>query len=99
MSENVYDLDSVPREALVAPCPFCAETKSLRLVYDASADAIPDQFMVICDATKGGCGGSGGYRVGGHAACNVWNERALSEAATTFETKLIFDQAEPDPLS
>lgn len=91
---DVTKLD-VPDYALVAPCPFCEQTKTLKLVYDAAPDAIPDQFMVICDATKNGCGGSGGYYIGAHAACNAWNSRLLSEAATVENTKLVFDEAEP----
>lgn len=53
------------------PCPFC--NKELMTIVNDENNLT---CAVVCDFTKGGCGGSGGYRNTIEQAIEAWNRRA-----------------------
>lgn len=59
-------------------CPFCGKTEALRIA-DASEDigiSAGVAHYVLCDASKGGCGGRGpGSLEGEDNAALQWNTR------------------------
>jgi hypothetical protein len=72
----------------LSPCPFCGSSKA-PLFWNSDDMNDPDSadygthslaFAVVCDAStprgRGGCGGSGGFKVSVHLAADAWNKRA-----------------------
>ena len=52
-------------------CPFCGKELQC-IVYSENNETC----AIVCDFTKGGCGGSGGHRYTIGKAIEAWNERA-----------------------
>lgn len=61
------------------PCPFCGETEHLRIDDASEKDSCCTGLGVICDATKGGCGATGGYAPTKEEAVTKWEKRKKNE--------------------
>ena len=67
-------------EKKLKPCPFCGNTQP-KLLRDADISIyyqghVPVDYAVVCDATKGGCGATGGFAGSKEKAAYNWNKRA-----------------------
>ena len=63
------------------PCPFCNNSLSLLLATAAEIDlddedGADEQWAVVCNFNKGGCGATSGYRDTPESAVDAWNRRA-----------------------
>lgn len=59
-------------------CPFCGKHDAVALCTAAEIDDYADDFdhyAVVCDATLGGCGATGGYEDNRPDAAKKWNNR------------------------
>ena len=66
----------------IKPCPFCGlnvanVTTCAQLEDCENFETCNDAefYCVVCDATKGGCDASGGYRQTWNEAIESWNRR------------------------
>lgn len=71
------------------PCPFCWNTQP-KLLRDADISIcyqghVPVYYAVVCDATKGGCGATGGFAESEEKAADNWNKRAQEAKKMTRE--------------
>lgn len=57
------------------PCPFCVKLDSVRLV-SGDEEYSKKFFAYCCDFLKGGCGATGGYKLGEKEALLAWNTRS-----------------------
>lgn len=58
----------------IKPCPFCGKSDCVEFNWEESDDSYP-QVQVICDATKGGCGSSSGFKDTEEEVLELWNKR------------------------
>lgn len=81
-------------EIKLLPCPFCgksavvmSDVADCEMCGNFESDECPEyrkpekdgcMQIVVCDVGKGGCGASGGWRLGREAAAEVWNRRAAN---------------------
>lgn len=76
------------------PCPFCGGATACSVLADTQiAECDSDNhcpgcacnashngaWVVMCDATRGGCGGAGGYDPSRRKAIAKWNTRAREQ--------------------
>ena len=72
------ELEVKPDERL-RPCPFCGSRVApfvTRYWNEAVCDYEENEWHVVCNFNKGGCGGSSGVRGSELAAIELWNRRA-----------------------
>lgn len=81
------------------PCPHCGKSDALFL---GSADQVlentelaEDQFAVICDAQKGGCGACGSFAENEEEAATAWNRRAAPENKALTLEQVVKKRGEP----
>lgn len=56
-------------KSIIKPCPFCGKTDTVRIRKEE------DQYIILCNVHKGGCGGSSGYYYSQEEAIDNWNQR------------------------
>ena len=74
---------TLPAAAALKPCPFCPDggkpkVESHNVAHGVSDDNCVDGWIVICDASNGGCGAGTGWQESGAEATAAWNRRAPS---------------------
>ncbi len=60
----------------LSPCPFCG--KKVAVLTEAREPGYCTKYglhIVVCDASKGGCGASTGYHIRMEHAVEAWNRR------------------------
>ena len=60
------------------PCPFCGKRLAV-ITHDDDDENDGWNYQscaVVCDATIGGCGASGGYHFSADDAIEAWNQRS-----------------------
>lgn len=57
----------------IKPCPFCGKSDCVE--FNWKDNRVNPQVRVICNATKGGCGSSSGFRHNEEEALELWNKR------------------------
>lgn len=58
----------------IKPCPFCGKSDCVEFNWEGDI-VTPLQVQVICNATKGGCGSSSGFKDSEEEAWKLWNKR------------------------
>ena len=62
------------------PCPFCGKTISVRIkVYPNKDISEIEQYAIVCDHMRGGCGSESGHYDDPNNAIKYWNRRAYNE--------------------
>ena len=56
-------------KTIIKPCPFCGKTDTIKIKKEG------DQYIILCNVHKGGCGGSSGYYYFQEEAIEKWNQR------------------------
>jgi len=70
-----------PAAAALKPCPFCPDggkpkVESHNVAHGVSDDNCVDGWIVICEASNGGCGAGTGWQESGAEATAAWNRRS-----------------------
>lgn len=56
-------------KTIIKPYPFCGKIDTVRIKKEG------DQYIILCNVHKGGCGGSSGYYYFQEEAIEKWNQR------------------------
>ncbi|MDT3386710.1 MAG: Lar family restriction alleviation protein [Bacteroidota bacterium] len=58
------------------PCPFCGKTESVRIkIYPNINTFEIEQYAIVCDHIRGGCGSESGHYNDVDDAIKYWNQR------------------------
>ena len=71
---SVHGCEKAEKE--LKPCPFCGRTESVRIrIYPSSWKYTEDQYAIVCDHNRGGCGSESGHYSDPEKATKYWNMR------------------------